>query len=155
MNIPFMYSFSGNCAVSDPISTFMCLWAIYLFPGSVHIISCSRIGRSMVGLYKSLTDTWMWILRLRARNSFAGNMFLEFSVLVLCSAADLFHSNFFKSGHYRPHYTVLSLVISFRVKLAKQLCYFIPFPETFFMHTHIYSLVIKIWRKKHFPYQIL
>ncbi len=23
-------------------------------------ISCSRIGRSIVGIYKSLTDTWMW-----------------------------------------------------------------------------------------------
>ncbi len=35
--IPFIYSFSGNSTASAPISTFMCLWAIYIFPGSVYI----------------------------------------------------------------------------------------------------------------------
>jgi hypothetical protein len=34
--------------------------------------SCSRIGRSIVGTYKSLTDTWIWKLGLWQRNPFLG-----------------------------------------------------------------------------------
>ncbi len=39
--IPFMYFLSGNCEAWVPISTFMCLWAIFIFPSSVHIFGCS------------------------------------------------------------------------------------------------------------------
>ncbi len=68
---------------------FMCLWAIYVLPGSVHIFSCSRIGRPIVGIHKSLTETWMWKLGLRPHNSFSGNICFEFLLLCLCSACSL------------------------------------------------------------------
>ncbi len=57
--IPFMYSLSGNWAALVPISTFMCLWVIYVLPGSVHIFPYSRIGRPILEIYKSLTDIWV------------------------------------------------------------------------------------------------
>jgi hypothetical protein len=45
--IPFMYSFSGNCAPSGPLSTFI----YYIFPGSVHIFGCSKIDRPIWEIY--------------------------------------------------------------------------------------------------------
>jgi hypothetical protein len=56
---PFVYSFSESCAGSVPISTFMCLWPIYIFPGSVHIFGCSKIDRPILEIYESLTDIWV------------------------------------------------------------------------------------------------
>ncbi len=40
-------------------------------------VSSSRIGRPLVGKYKSLTDAWMWKLGLRPRYSFSGNICFE------------------------------------------------------------------------------
>ncbi len=56
--------FCGQFPISNfqfPISTIMCLWAIYIFPGLGQIFSCSRIRRPIMVIYKSLTDTWMLI----------------------------------------------------------------------------------------------
>ncbi len=52
--IPFTYSFFRNCAASVPISTFMCLWAIYMF----HIFPCSRIGRPILEIYINLSQIY-------------------------------------------------------------------------------------------------
>jgi hypothetical protein len=52
----------------------MCLWAIYILPWSV----CCRMNRS--GKYKSLTDTWMWKLGLKPRNSRKRNTLMGFSL---------------------------------------------------------------------------
>jgi hypothetical protein len=86
MKIPFMCSQKRNCPASVPISTFMFLWVYSYIPRIVHIFSYSRIGRPIVGIYKSLKDTWMCKSGLRPRNSFSSNISFEFSIVCLCSA---------------------------------------------------------------------
>jgi hypothetical protein len=56
--IPFMYSLTGNCAALVPIPhSRVCEQYMYIFPRIGPHISCSRIGRSILGVYKSITDT--------------------------------------------------------------------------------------------------
>ncbi len=52
----------------------------------------NTVCRPIVWIYKSLTDTWMWKLGLRPRNSFTGNISFEFSVLYLCSVVSPPHT---------------------------------------------------------------
>jgi len=67
------YSQERNCGATVPVPTFMLLWVIYTFLWSVCLFCCRKIGGPNVGIYRiSLTDTWMWNLGLRPRNSFAG-----------------------------------------------------------------------------------
>jgi hypothetical protein len=51
---------------------------LYIPRIAVHTFSCSRIGRPIVGIYKSPIDTWMWKLGLWPRNSFLGIFFSNF-----------------------------------------------------------------------------
>ena len=79
------YSQKRNCTASVPISTFMFLWAIYIFLRSVCLFCWREICGPILEIYKSLTDTWMWKLGLRPCNSFSGNICFKFSLLCLCS----------------------------------------------------------------------
>jgi hypothetical protein len=60
------YSQKWNCAA-------MYLWAIYICPPARSLFRCSKIGGPIVGIYKSLTDTWMWKLGTRQRSFTSGN----------------------------------------------------------------------------------
>jgi hypothetical protein len=78
-----MYSQKRNCAASVSIFTFMCLWAIYIFPESVHIFSCSRIGRPILEIYINRSQTHeCWIGTEAAQFLFWEYLF-QYSVLSL------------------------------------------------------------------------
>ncbi len=63
------YCQKRNIGVSVPISTFMRLWALLYIPTMGLPFLLEEICRPILGLYKSLTDTWMLKLGLRPRYS--------------------------------------------------------------------------------------
>ncbi len=65
------YSQKRNCTTPVPIHAFVFLWVIYIFPQSVCLFCCKKIGGPIMGVYWSLEDTWIWKLGLRPRNSFS------------------------------------------------------------------------------------
>ncbi len=52
---------------------------------SVHLFYCNQIGKPIVGIYQSLTDTWMWELGTRPRSFIYGNVCFEFATQWFCS----------------------------------------------------------------------
>ncbi len=64
------HSQKRNCAAPGRIPTFLFMWAIYIFPWSVCLFCCRKIGGPKVGIYRLLTDTWMWKLGLRPAAQF-------------------------------------------------------------------------------------
>ncbi len=86
--IPFKYSFSGNCEASAPnFHIHVSVSDLYVPRIGPHI-SSSRKGRPIVGIYNSLTDTWMWKLGLRPHIPFLGifvSNFRHFVFAVYCS----------------------------------------------------------------------
>ncbi len=73
---PFMSSQKRNSYFQNriimfclPVPTLIYPWEICIFPGSVCLFCCRKICEPILGIYKSLTDSWIWKLGLRPRNS--------------------------------------------------------------------------------------
>ncbi len=62
-----------------------------LYPRIGLHISSSRIGRPIMGIYKSLTDALIWKLGLRPRYSFSRNICFEIQVFCLCSVCKVYY----------------------------------------------------------------
>jgi hypothetical protein len=74
-----------NTVFCLPVPTLIYLWEIYIFPGSVCLFCLQEICGPILGIYKLLTDTWMWKLGLRPCNSQKGTTEMGFSLQ--CSGA--------------------------------------------------------------------
>ncbi len=88
--IRIMCSQKSKCKALFPISIFIHLWAIYLFPGSVHLFCWSRLGRPIVGIHKSLADIWMQNCDSGRTVSFLGIFFQIFGTVSLRCVSIIF-----------------------------------------------------------------
>ncbi len=87
VRFPVMYSQKWNCSFQNrikmfclPVPTLIYLWEKYIFPGSVCIFCCRKMCGPILGICKSLTDTWMWKLGLRTCNFQKRNTYTGFSL---------------------------------------------------------------------------
>ncbi len=84
-NSIYIFHFWELCGLSPNFHVLVYGNELYIPRIDPHIC-CRRICRSIVGIHKSVTDTWMGKLGLWPRNFFYGNICFQFSVLVLCNA---------------------------------------------------------------------
>ncbi len=99
--IPFIYSFSGNSAASAPISTFLCLWAIYIDPGAVFIFPpAEKADPSWEYIIRSQTHecgNWDWDPDIPFLGIFVSN-FRHFVF-----AVQVYKSRYLRSTYYVSH----------------------------------------------------
>ncbi len=97
-------------------------------------ISSSRKGRPIVGIYNSLTDTWMWKLGLRPRYSFSGNICFKFLTFCLCSVVAKCQN--VKTSIYSIRYSISLSVQPFMI---------VVLPHSHYQHLLLVVLHCKCW----------
>ncbi len=89
----------------------------------VSVSDFSRKGRPIVGIYNSLTDTWMWKLGLRPWYSFSGNICFKFSAFFSVQCVYLtsnLENMYFSTKNIKKEVLILLKVLcSLSSKLAK------------------------------------
>ncbi len=83
-NSVYIFLFWELCGLSPNFHIHVSVSDLYIPRIGPHI-SSSRKGRPIMGIYNSLTDTWMWKLGLGPRYSFSGNICFKFWAFCLCS----------------------------------------------------------------------
>jgi hypothetical protein len=106
-----MYSQKWNCCFQNriimfclPVPTLIHLWEIYIFPLPILL---QGICGPILGIYKSLTDTWMWKFGLRPRNSQKRNTLMGFLYSVVIIIMVSIHMGRSVQGTYDPRKNVL------------------------------------------------